>query len=231
MKKIRCAILDDEPQAVQLLESYVKQTADLILLKASTSFADIEMNIKDHKADLVFLDIQMPDENGMDIIRKFNKDNSFILTTAYSDYALEGYEYNVIDFLLKPISYKRFLQGIQKFKEIKSNSHVNQRYMFIRESGISYKLLIENIQYVEGLRDYIKIYTTERTFMVLTSLGAFLEQVPDGEFIRTHRSFIININWLEKVEPTNIIIARTALPIGDSYKKQFLSKIYGTNKK
>lgn len=231
MKKIRCAILDDEPQAVQLLESYVKQTEDLILLKATTSFADIEMDIKENKAELIFLDIQMPNENGMDIIKKFNKNNSFILTTAYSDYALEGYEYNVIDFLLKPISYKRFLQGIQKFKDIKSDSHFNQRYIFIRESGTSYKLFVENIQYVEGLRDYIKIYTTDRTFIVLNSLGAFLKQVPDEEFIRTHRSFIINVNWLEKVEPTNIIIARRELPIGDSYKKQFLSKIYGTNEK
>ncbi|WP_114790265.1 LytTR family DNA-binding domain-containing protein [Niabella yanshanensis] len=231
MIKIKCTILDDEPRAVQLLESYVKQTEDLILLKASTSFADIEMAIKENKSDLIFLDIQMPEENGMDIIKRFNYNNSFILTTAYSDYALEGYEYNVVDFLLKPISYKRFLQAIQKFKAIKSYPRFNQRYIFIRESGISYKLLIENIQYVEGLRDYIKIYTADRTFMVLNSLGAFLKQLPEGEFIRTHRSFIVNMKRVEKVEPTSIVIAQRELPIGDAYKKQFLSIVYGKNKK
>lgn len=230
MKKIKCAILDDEPKAVQLLESYVNQTEGLILLIATTSFKDMERIIEENKADIVFLDIQMPEENGMDIIKKFNNDNWFILTTAYADYALEGYEYNVIDFLLKPISYERFLQGIQKFKKINSHTNPHEEFIFIRESGICYKLLMIEIIYIEGVRDYIKIYTNGRVYMVLSSLNAILAQLPDRAFVRIHRSYIINTHWVKKIGPAHICMGLNELPIGEVYKKQCLAKINNINK-
>jgi len=222
---IRCIVLDDEFLAVKLLSGYIEQTGGLELVLATTRAIEAITTIKSGLADLIFLDVQMPEVTGielMNITRNF--DTKVILTTAYSQYALEGYEHDIIDYLLKPITFTRFLVAINKAKNrlqtIPSVSPVNTPdYIFVKTEYRFQKVALSDILYLEGLRDYIAFHTTTGKILSLERMKNMDNLLPQSSFLRIHKSYLINIKNIDYIERGRIVINKEHLPIGETYKE------------
>ena len=221
MSKIKCIIIDDEPLAVDLLKHYAENNADLQLELATTEvFAAIDF-LKSYKVDLIFTDIQMPDLTGIQLMKVLDQSQKFILTTAYPDYALESFNYNVIDYLLKPISKEKFDQSIIKFKSLfEVKIQTNKDYLFVKSEGRQVKIVFDDILYVEGLKDYLKIITKTSKLLVLETMKSFEERLPSN-FKRVHRSYLINTNHLTAIDGNSVYIQDKLIPIGETYRKDF----------
>lgn len=222
---IRCIVLDDEFLAVKLLSGYIEQTGGLELVLATTRAIEAITTIKSGLADLIFLDVQMPEVTGielMNITRNF--DTKVILTTAYSQYAIEGYEHDIIDYLLKPITFTRFLVAINKAKNrlqtIPSVSPVNTPdYIFVKTEYRLQKVALSDILYLEGLRDYIAFHTTTGKILSLERMKNMDNLLPQSSFLRIHKSYLINIKNIDYIERGRIVINKEHLPIGETYKE------------
>lgn len=231
---LNCWIVDDEPLALELLSSYVQKTPFLKLTGKYSNAVQAMREMYDEQIDLIFLDIQMPEVNGMEFARFINENTRIIFTTAFSEYALDGYKVSALDYLLKPFSYAEFLTASKKALEWyklktisaeQKESHVNG--VFVRSDYKLIHILFDDILYIEGLKDYIKIYSEKENKPILTlmSLKAMEEELPSGRFIRVHRSFIINRNKINSIDKNRIIIHTRQIPIGDTYRKAFLDMI------
>lgn len=228
---IRCIVLDDEFLAVKLLSGYIEQTGGLELVLATTRAVEAITTIKSGLADLIFLDVQMPEITGielMNITRNF--DTKVILTTAYSQYALEGYEHDIIDYLLKPITFTRFLVAINKAKNrlqtIPSVSPViTPDYIFVKTEYRLQKVALSDILYLEGLRDYIAFHTTTGKILSLERMKNMDSLLPQSSFLRIHKSYLINIKNIDYIERGRIVINKEHLPIGETYKDVVRSKL------
>lgn len=231
---LNCWIVDDEPLALELLSSYVQKTPFLKLTGKYSNAVQAMRKMYDEQIDLIFLDIQMPEVNGMEFARFINENTRIIFTTAFSEYALDGYKVSALDYLLKPFSYAEFLTASKKALEWyklkaisveQKESHVNG--VFVRSDYKLIHILFDDILYIEGLKDYIKIYSVKDSKPVLTlmSLKAMEEELPSGRFIRVHRSFIVNRNKIDSIDKNRIIINARQIPIGDTYRKAFLDMI------
>lgn len=234
MAVIRCAVVDDEPLALGLMASYVKKTPFLELVGAYNSAVQAMQEMHDHPVDLIFLDIQMPELNGLDYSRMIPAQTRVVFTTAFNQYALDGYKVNALDYLLKPISYPDFLQAANKAQEwFKLVEQSKQPEKTEKENDIQsifvksdYKLIqieLKNILYVEGLKDYVKIYeeNATRPVMSLMSMKAMEDMLPSDRFIRVHRSYIVQKEKIRIIEHNRIVFGNTYIPIGDSYKQSF----------
>ena len=228
---IRCIVLDDEFLAVKLLNGYIEQTGGLKLVLGTTKASEAIELIKNGLADLIFLDVQMPEITGielMNITRNF--DSKVILTTAYSQYALEGYEHDIIDYLLKPITFDRFLKAVNKAKArlqvTPSKPPVSTPdFIFVKTEYRLQKVMLANILYLEGLRDYIAFHTTAGKILSLERMKNMDELLPQNSFIRIHKSYIININNIDYLERGRIVINKEYLPIGETYKETVRVKL------
>jgi len=228
---IRCIVLDDEFLAVKLLSGYIEQTGGLKLVLATTKASEAIGLIKSGLADLIFLDVQMPEITGielMNITRNF--DTRVILTTAYSQYALEGYEHDIIDYLLKPVTFDRFLIATNKAKArlqtIPSISPINTPdYIFVKTEYRLQKVALANILYLEGLRDYIAFHTTAGKILSLERMKNMDDLLPQNSFLRIHKSYIINISNIDYIERGRIVINKEHLPIGETYKEMVRTKL------
>lgn len=221
MSKIKCIIIDDEPLAVALLKHYAENNADLELVFASTEVFDAIDFLKLNKVDLIFTDIQMPDLTGIQLMKVLDQSQKFILTTAYPDYALESFNYNVIDYLLKPISKEKFDQSIIKFKCLFEDKIQNNKdYLFVKSEGRQVKIVFDDILYVEGLKDYLKIISKTSKHLVLETMKSFEERLPSN-FKRIHRSYLINTKHLTAIDGNSVYIQDKLIPIGETYRKAF----------
>jgi len=228
---IRCIVLDDEFLAVKLLSGYIEQTGGLGLALATTKATEAIAVIKKGLADLIFLDVQMPEITGielMNITRNF--DTKVILTTAYSQYALEGYEHDIIDYLLKPITFERFLTAVSKAKArlqtAPSNPSVNAHdFIFVKTEYRLQKVALADILYLEGLRDYIAFHTTTGKILSLERMKNMDELLPQSSFLRIHKSYLINIKNIDYIERGRIVINKEHLPIGETYKDAVRTKL------
>lgn len=228
---LRCAIIDDEPLALDLMESYVKKTPFLSLCGRYSSAVEAMDSLRQSPVDLLFLDIQMPELDGLEFSRMTGKDCRIIFTTAFSRYALEGYKVDALDYLLKPISYPEFLKAADKALEwfsLKNRSEEKSR-IFVKSE---YKLIgIETarILYVEALKDYVKICTDDGADPVLTlmSMKSIEELLPSGQFMRVHRSFIVNKDKIRVIDRGRIVFGNTYVPVGENYKAAFNAYIEG----
>ncbi|MDD6209980.1 MAG: LytTR family DNA-binding domain-containing protein [Bacteroidales bacterium] len=229
---LTCCIIDDEPLAVSLLESYVNKTPFLELKGKYISAVNALSFLNNQKVDLLFLDIQMPELNGLELSRIIGKDTRIIFTTAFEQYALESYRVNAIDYLLKPISYPDFLQATNKalqWYELleKANNDIEKsavKSIFIKTEYKLMQIALKDILYIEGMKDYVKIYTESDPHAILSlmSLKSMEEQLPSSEFIRVHRSFIVHAEKIKVIENNRIIFGKQYIPVSDSYKNQFL---------
>ena len=227
-KLLRCIVIDDEPLALKLICDYVEKTKGLQLVLKTTRAADAIKPIQQGEADLIFLDIQMPEITGivfMDIISTSMA--KVILTTAYPQYAIAGYEHDVIDYLLKPITFERFTIAVNKAHErlFKNDESGQPDHLFVKVEYRLQKVLFSSILYIEGLRDYIAFHTSNGKILSLENMKHMEEVLPPGKFIRIHKSFIINKDHIDYLERGRIIINKEYLPIGDTYKKRVMKQL------
>lgn len=229
---LNCAIIDDEPLAVELLASYVEKIPFMQLAGRYHNAVDAMKGLTATPVDVVFLDIQMPELNGLELSKMLPETTRIVFTTAFDRYALDGYRLNALDYLMKPISYTDFLEAANKalqwfnmVNEAKNKpaQEPAATSIFVKSE---YKLLqidLDDIKYIEGLKDYVKIYTESRPRAVLSlmNMKAMEQMLPDDRFIRVHRSFIVAKNKIREIERNRIIFGDVYIPIGDSYKQAF----------
>lgn len=231
--KIRCAIVDDEPLAVNLLKSYVEKTPFLELIKCYNSAISAKAGLEEEPVDLLFLDIQMPELSGIEFAKMVDEDTRIIFTTAFSQYAVEGFKANAIDYLLKPISYDDFLKAAEKAQGVlqqkKEEKKPNREFMFVKSEYRVVRIDISKITYIEGLRDYVKIYQEDKPKPVLTlmSMKALEDFLPEG-FRRVHRSYIVQLSKMEVIERSRILFGNNDVPISDS-NREFIQQYINEN--
>ncbi|SHG79710.1 LytR/AlgR family response regulator transcription factor [Chryseobacterium sp. OV279] len=226
MKTIKCLIVDDEPLAISLLENYVRKIPFLeLVFSAENPILALEY-IQNNEADLIFLDIQMPELSGINFMKIVGEKKKYILTTAYSEYALEGYEHNIIDYLLKPVSFERFYKSAVKAQERFSFSESNEEsYFFVKSSGQQHRISFNDILYIESIKDYVNIKTSNEEYIVLDTLKSLETQLSE-RFVRVHKSFIVNLDQTKNIGIRKIVlVSEQEIPIGESYRSHLLSKI------
>lgn len=232
---IRCIIVDDEPLAVTLIADYVKKTEGLELVLTTTQVLDALHAVQQGKADLLFLDIQMPDLSGIQFMKIIRNTCKVILTTAYAEYALEGYEHDVVDYLLKPVTFERFMVAIQKAKERLQAAALataapsplleKRDHLFIKTEYRVQKINLDDIFFIEALRDYIGIHTTSGKILSLESMRNMESVLPPAQFIRIHKSYIINRQKIDYLERGKVVIGEHYLPVGDTYREKFMAQL------
>lgn len=235
MKKVTCLIADDEPMALNLIESYVLKTPFLELKsKCSNAIEAMQAVENGEKIDVFFLDIQMPELSGLEFSKLLPKESKIIFTTAFDQYAIDGYKVNAIDYLLKPFDYNEFLNAAQKarsFFEDENNSIVAKKadFIFVKSEYRQVKINFSEILYIEGLKDYVKIYTssTPKPILTLMSLKKLEEELPENQFMRVHRSFIVSLDKIEAIERNHIVIGEQQIPIAPNYKDALLDYVNG----
>ena len=225
MKRIKCIVVDDEPLAVSLLGSYVEKIPFFVLVFSTENPIEALEYIRKNEADLIFLDIQMSELTGINFMKIVGDKMKYILTTAYAEYALEGYEHNVIDYLLKPITFDRFQKSALKAQERFPNETSQNSYFFIKSSGQQHKINFDEILYIESIKDYVNIKTDNQEYIVLDTLKSLENQLPEN-FARVHKSFILNLDKIEKIDVRNVFLnSGKEIPIGETYKSEFFLRI------
>jgi len=223
--KLRCIIIDDEPLAVDLLVAYSQKFSFLELCLATTDVYEAIHILQQEIIDLIFVDIQMPELSGIQLMKMFNEKHRFIITSAYQDYALASYEYQVIDYLLKPITFERFYQSMEKVKKsilsLAKDSDKDQ-CLVIKSNGKLIKLNKNDIIYVEGLKDYVQIVLASNIKYIVYSTLKNMEESLCTDFIRVHRSFLVQTAAIKILEGNQIIMGEIRIPIGESYKANVL---------
>ena len=231
MRPLTCMIVDDEPLAVRLLESYVEKTPDLQLLASFTDSITAINAVKEQKPDLLFLDIQMPNIDGMELAHSLPEETRVVFTTAFKEYAFESYEVNALDFLLKPIRYNKFLTAVEKAKKLlavppagRSTTPPQQNTVFIRVDGEWRNVVIDKITYVSCIKDYVMFYLDDEAKPLITHLTmkAVEQMLPAEKFLRIHRSYIVAIDKINKVDRNDCVyIGKEIIHVPDGYLESF----------
>lgn len=227
---MRCLIVDDEPLALNLLKDYVSKVSGLELVKATTDVFDALKTAQSEDVDLVFLDIQMPELTGLQFMKILNGKSKVILTTAYQDFALQGYEFDVVDYLLKPFSLERFTTAVNKAKgrhENKAAIHAAPvaDYVFVKSDYRMVKVALREVLFLESLRDYVAIHAGKEKILTLQSLRSFEEQLNSNAFVRVHKSYIVSIDKIKAIEKRRLLVGDSYIPIGETYLDAFWKKI------
>lgn len=228
---LKCIIVDDEPPAIRLLEKYIHKVSFLELVATTTNSLEALQILEKDAIDLVFLDIQMPNLTGIQLSKIINENSKVIFTTAYPQFALESYDLNAVDYLLKPFNFERFYKAVSKVKAIYKDGFKNissiEEFLFIKTDGKNNfeKLNIKDILYIEGLKNYVAIHLKNKQIITYNTLKHIGESLPKQNFIQIHKSYIVAIHHIEKTNSISIQINKRNLPIGNSYKKNFFDRI------
>lgn len=226
---IKALIVDDEPLAHDIIKKYSEGLKSIQIEGSCNDAIEAIEILKSKKIDLLFLDINMPQLSGIEFIKTLQKQPLVILTTAYAEYALEGYELNVTDYLLKPFSFSRFIQAVHKCSEILENkreiTEPSHQSIFIKSNKKTFQIKFDEINYIEGLGDYINIYTNKTHFVTNVSMKRMEEQLPIDQFIRIHKSFIVNFSKVNSIEGNLVEISNKKLAIGNNYRQAFFARI------
>lgn len=250
MTKLKCIAVDDEPLALDIIEDYVSKVPFLELVKRTENAIEALQMVQEGGIDLVFLDIQMPELTGIQFLKIANGKADYILTTAYSQYALESYDLNVSDYLLKPIAFDRFYKAVEKVHNrskiqqapvdiplqplftaapVKPAATPVQDFIFVKTEHKIQKIELDDILYIEGLKDYISIFTKNERVITLQNMKKMEETLPRDQFIRVHKSYIIALDKIESIERSRISICGKIIPIGDTYRDEFFKHIDNKN--
>ncbi|MGN7811218.1 LytR/AlgR family response regulator transcription factor [Flavobacterium sp. 22076] len=227
----KCIILDDEPPATRILENYIGKVSFLEKTEVFNDSLKALEFLNTQSVDVIFLDIQMPQLTGLQISRIISKDIKVIFTTAYPDFALEGFELNAVDYLLKPISFERFYQAVSKLntqsKTVVSNQNNLPDFLFIKTDGKNkfQKVFLNDILYVESLQNYVCIHTSKQQIITHSSLKNVIESLPENNFIQIQKSYVVSLKHLESTDNYSVYINGKELPIGAAYKEAFFDKI------
>ena len=227
MTKIRCLLVDDEPPAIELLEKYAGMIDQLAVVGTSHSAVKAFDLLKDKQVDLMFLDIRMPVLNGIDFIKTLKHPPAIILTTAYREYALDGYDLDIIDYLLKPIAFDRFLKAVDQYRARFNESpkqppsaESEPGHIFVNVNKTHYKIILNDILYIESLKDYVRIHTSKDRLVVKGNIGNFMKQLPGKRFVRIHRSYAVALSHVKSYNQSEVEIEGQRLPIGVSYREK-----------
>lgn len=240
---IRCLVVDDEPLALNILEDYISKMPFLQLVKATTNPIEALTLVQAGGIDLVFLDVQMPELTGIQFLKIANGKAKVILTTAYPQYALEGYELDVVDYLLKPIAFDRFFKSAQKAQgvlqpaapvavatpEPATKDDFSNDFIFVKTEHKIQKVYLHDILYIEGLKDYISIFTPAERIITLQGMKKMEDALPPKHFMRVHKSYIVSINKIDSIERSRIFIGDKVIPVGDTYRDEFFKIVDGKN--
>ncbi|OKL39609.1 LytR/AlgR family response regulator transcription factor [Pontibacter flavimaris] len=239
---IRCLAVDDEPLALDIIESYVSKLPFLKLVKTCSSATEAMQVLQEEQIDLMFLDIEMPELTGIQFLNILKHQPLIIFTTAYPDYALEGFNQDAVDYLLKPIPFDRFLKAVTKAQERLQRkvgkaaeapaappTAAEQDFMFVKADYKTIRVDFRDILWIEGLKDYIIIQTKDQKIITLLSMNKMMEKLPDSKFLRVHRSFIVSLQKIDSIEKSRIRIGNKEIPIGEVYKDAFLKWVEENN--
>jgi DNA-binding LytR/AlgR family response regulator len=223
MKKLTCIIVDDEPVARKILNEFVDQVPFLDLQGKFENALKTEVFLGNHTVDVIFLDIEMPKISGLQMLQKMNHESLVVITTAFPQYALEGYELDVIDYLLKPFAFSRFLKAVHKAKDyyqIKNAANVAQQpsYIFIKSDKRIEKIELNEICYAESIGNYVSIHTENKNILAYLTMKSLELQLPSDDFIKIHQSYLVNYSKIDSIEGTEIKIGKKSLPISRNYR-------------
>ena len=227
MHKLNCIIIEDEPLALERTKSFVAKVPALKLLATFDNALNGLTYLQNHPIDLLFLDINMDELSGIELMESTHLDCQVIFTTAYPEYALKGYELNVTDYLLKPFTFQRFLQSIDKAQKNRQKNHSATAidFIFIKTENRLEKVMLDDIVYIEGMRDYRRIHTLHKKIMTLQNFKELEQKIPSKLICRVHKSYMVALNKIESIEKSRIKIADQYIPISDTYRGQFFQMI------
>lgn len=234
MNTVNCVIVDDEPVARKIIESFVAKIPNLILVKSCKNAMEAFEIVNSQHIDLFFLDINMPDVSGLSLAKSINQNSKIIFTTAYREYAVDGFDLQAVDYLLKPIAFDRFLQAVNKFFQgisvIESDvkiveNTIKNDFVFVRSDRKMVKINFDEIFYIESLSDYIKIYVTDKIITTRETISNIETKLPAKNFLRIHRSYIVNLNKAASYTNEFVEIGKNAIPISRTYKENVLKKL------
>ena len=238
MTKLRCIAVDDEPLALDIIENHLSGFDDFELVAKCNNAIEASELIKNQAIDLIFLDIQMPEISGISFAKSLEKPPMIIFTTAYSEYAVEGFELQAVDYLLKPISLERFGKAITKVREynqLRNNqkqaetTELDNEHIFVKANQKLIKIRYDEIQYVEAFADYVKIYIPEKRIVTLQTMKKMEQKLPPNLFQRIHRSFIVGVKHIESYSTSDVEVAGVKMPIGKNYKTAFIDLMKSNN--
>ncbi|MES2487432.1 MAG: response regulator [Bacteroidota bacterium] len=231
---ITCIIVDDEPPAIRLLQKYTEQLQGIACVATCTRAVEALVLIEQHKPDVVFLDIQMPDLTGIQLSAIIKDKVKIIFTTAYPQFAVEGFEVNAVDYLLKPIPFNRFITAVEKVRKqntepaiVKPPAENTEEYFFVKTDGKNRlrRIEVNDINYIESIKNYIVLHTGNGQVVTYNTLKYFEENLPANLFIKIHKSFILAISKIEKTDNAEVWVSGKSLPLGDTYRDNFFKKI------
>jgi DNA-binding LytR/AlgR family response regulator len=242
---MKCIIIDDEPLALNIMNSYCEEIGNLDVIGTYTNPMDASELLMSTEVDLIFLDIEMPQISGLDFVKTLDRKPLFIVTTAYHQYALEGFELNAVDYLVKPIPFARFVKAVNRAREIyllkkdskklplytASNTGLEKgddQFVFIKSDYENIKLKYSDILYIQGLKEYLRIHVkieVKKPILTLMSFKQLKEKLPANQFLRVHRSFVVNVASITSIQRNKIIIGNIRIPIGESYKETCLKRL------
>ncbi len=235
MKKYTCLIVDDEQPARHLMQEYVKKVPALELIGMCKNPMEAMEILRAEQIDIMFLDIQMPELTGVEFLKILQNKPAVIFTTAYSEYALEGYQLDVIDYLVKPFPFERFLKAVNKameYVDLRRGDGMRQGererdYVILHADHKIYKVHLDDILYIEGLKEYVSYFTKEKRIIVLQSLKSIEDSLPGDKFIRVHRSYIVPIRRIKNLYGNQVQIGDKMIPVGRSYKDEVMRRVFG----
>jgi len=236
---LRCMVIDDEPLATKLLEDHISKVSFLELVNTFTNPMEALISFNSNPVDLIFLDIQMPQLNGLQFMQLLQNRAQVIITSAYHEYAIDGFEHNVIDYLLKPISFERFYKAVEKAHNLKNPTQKLNRsqemhpatggYIFVKVETKMVRVELDDILFIEGLKNYVSIYTKTQRIITLQVMKQLEEVLPANRFVRVHKSFIVALDKITSIERQEIHIKDRIIPIGNTYQEHF-NKLLETRK-
>jgi len=233
--KLNCLIVDDEPVARKGMEEYVREVPFLNLVAKCDTALKAQPYIQDGSVDLLLLDIQMPRLSGIDFLKTIKDPPMVIFTTAFSEYALEGYSLDVIDYLMKPVAFDRFLKAVQKAKDFFEMKHqhktsASEGFFFIKCDSKYERILFDDVQFVEALQNYVVVNTQEKKYITYLTLTSVEEQLPADRFMKIHKSFLINLQKIKSIEGTEVVLQKGAkIPLSRNLKEEVMNRILGNN--
>lgn len=231
--KNRCIIVDDEPLAQELMKDHVSKLDDFELLAVCSNAMEALKELHNNKVDLMFLDIHMPQISGIDFLKTLKNPPKVIFTTAYREHALEGFELDIVDYLLKPITFERFLKSVNKYyltkgdalQVVEKKGSTEDAYIYVKENKMVKKIQLQEIMYIEGYSEYVRIYFNEKRIVTKASLTELVEKLPEDVFLRIHKSFIVSIPHITAFSANVIEINNKELPIGRNYKNAVMKAL------
>lgn len=238
MNKLKCIAVDDEPLALDIIENHLANFDDFELVAKCNNAIEASERIKNQEVDLIFLDIQMPEISGISFAKSLEKPPMIIFTTAYSEYAIDGFELQAVDYLLKPISLERFEVAIGKAREYNQlrnqkvapeSAEMDSEHIFVKANQKLIKIRYDEIQYVEAFADYVKIYIPEKRIVTLQTMKKMEQKLPSNLFQRVHRSYIVGLKHIDSYSTSDVEVAGVKMPIGKNYKNAFIDLMKSNN--